>query len=223
METTESDSREQQDKFSAIRPYLDREIRPVLERLLEDREFLDTMTAFHSGRLARWLPKPLGLPRLLRAFIVRRLRHIIAPVHDVDSMQQVVAVYMERAVESATWGLSQRGLENLDPGKARLFVSNHRDIVMDPAFTNLLLHRAGFTTLQIGVGDNLLKKPFVADLMRLNKSFIVHRSLKGRERLLASKLLAEYIHHCVGAGEMSGSPSAKDAPRTAWTAPIRPC
>ncbi len=195
MESTQTDSRKRQDPFSSIRPYRDLEIRPVLDRLLEDREFLDTMAAFHSPRLSRWLPG------LLRSLVTRRLRGFIEPVCDVDSMQQVVAVYMDRAVSSATWGLSQQGLEKLDPGKSYLFLSNHRDIVMDPAFTNLLLHRAGFTTLQIGVGDNLLKRPWVADLMRANKSFIVHRSLKGRERLLALKLLSEYIHHCVAGGE----------------------
>lgn len=195
MEPTQSDSRKRQDPFSAIRPYRDHEIRPVLDRLLENREFLDTMAAFHSPRLFRWLPG------LLRALVTRRLRGFIEPVNDVDSMQQVVAMYMDRAVSSATWGLSQQGLEKLDPAKSYLFLSNHRDIVMDPAFTNLLLHRAGFTTLQIGVGDNLLKRPWVADLMRVNKSFIVHRSLKGRERLLALKLLSEYIHHCVADGE----------------------
>ncbi len=179
------------DKFSHIRPYRDHEIRPVLEQLLEDREFIDSMAAFASRRLARWVP---GLLRILTR---RRLRRWIESVHDVQSMQEVVEFYMNRSIRATTWGLSHEGLEKFQPGKAHVFVSNHRDIVMDPAFTNLLLHRAGFSTLQIGVGDNLLKKPFVADLMRLNKSFIVHRSLKGRELLLALQLLSEYIHHCV--------------------------
>ena len=133
----------------------------------------------------------------MRNLTRRRLRRWIESVHDVQSMQEVVEFYMNRSIRTTTWGLSQDGLEKFQPGKAHVFVSNHRDIVMDPAFTNLLLHRAGFSTLQIGVGDNLLKKPFVADLMRLNKSFIVHRSLKGRELLLALQLLSEYIHHCV--------------------------
>lgn len=179
------------DKFSHIRPYRDHEIRPVLEQLLEDREFIDGMAAFASRRLSRWIPG------LLRNLTRRRLRRWIESVHDVQSMQEVVEFYMNRSIRTTTWGLSQDGLEKFQPGKAHVFVSNHRDIVMDPAFTNLLLHRAGFSTLQIGVGDNLLKKPFVADLMRLNKSFIVHRSLKGRELLLALQLLSEYIHHCV--------------------------
>ncbi|MCY4181644.1 MAG: 1-acyl-sn-glycerol-3-phosphate acyltransferase [Gammaproteobacteria bacterium] len=195
MEKTTPDRGEQRDEFSAIRPHGDHEIRPVLDRLIADREFLDTLAAFHSPRLARWLPWALRLAT------ARRLRDLAAPVRDVDSMQQIVARYMDQTVRESTWGLGVAGLEKLTPGRGYLFVSNHRDIVMDPAFTNLLLYRGGFSTLKIGVGDNLLKRPWVADLMRANKSFVVHRSLRGRERLLASKRLSEYIHHCVGGGE----------------------
>jgi glycerol-3-phosphate O-acyltransferase len=71
---------------------------------------------------------------------------------------------------------------------------------MDPAFVNYMLYHAGFETLQIAIGDNLLKRPFVTDLMRLNKSFIVRRSLKGRDLLKSSKQLSEYIHYCIGTG-----------------------
>jgi len=195
MEKTTPDRGEQQDGFSAIRPFGDHEIRPVLDRLLADRGFLDTLATFHSPRLARWFPWPL------RMATARRLRDLTAPVRDVDGMQQIVARYMDESVRESTWGLSAEGLEQLAPGRGYLFVSNHRDIVMDPAFTNLLLYRGGFSTLKIGVGDNLLKRPWVADLMRANKSFVVRRSLRGRERLLASKQLSEYIHHCVGGGE----------------------
>ncbi len=196
METADPVSGDETSEFADIRPYLDHEIQPTLQRLLGDQEFLDSMAAFHSPRFARWLPL------LARRLVAARLRRrAAASINDVAGAQQVVAVYMENAVRDLTWGLTQTGVDKLRPGTAHVFVSNHRDIVMDPAFTNLLLHRAGCTTVQIGVGDNLLKKPFVADLMRLNKSFIVHRSLKGRERLLAMRRLSKYIHHCVGIAE----------------------
>jgi hypothetical protein len=75
-------------------------------------------------------------------------------------------------------------------------MSNHRDIAMDPAFTNYALHGQSHETARIAIGDNLLTKPWVADLMRLNKSFIVKRSVSGpRELLAASKNLANYIQH----------------------------
>jgi hypothetical protein len=76
---------------------------------------------------------------------------------------------------------------------------------MDPAFTNYALHRAGHETLRIAIGDNLLTEQWVADLMRLNKCFIVQRSVSGpRELLAASKLLASYIRHSAAAGQCAG-------------------
>jgi hypothetical protein len=90
------------------------------------------------------------------------------------------------------------GLEQLNPVRPYLYMSNHRDIAMDPAFTNLALHRNNYETVRIAIGDNLLTKPWVSDLMRLNKSFIVKRSVSGpRELLKASKNLANYMQHSI--------------------------
>ena len=86
------------------------------------------------------------------------------------------------------------GLDKLDPSEGYLFISNHRDIVIDPALVNYSRHMKGFDTVRIAIGDNLLSKAFISDLMRVNKSFIVNRSAKGPRELLASlKLLSEYI------------------------------
>jgi glycerol-3-phosphate O-acyltransferase len=118
----------------------------------------------------------------------------------VASMQDVIADYMYKMIEDTTTSLTHSGLEHLDSERSYLFVSNHRDITMDPAFVNYMLYSAGNRTVQIATGDNLLKKPFVSDLMRLNKSFIVLRSLKGRELLQGLTLLSEYMHHCIEQG-----------------------
>lgn len=75
------------------------------------------------------------------------------------------------------------------------FVSNHRDIVLDPGILDVLLVDAGFTTTcEIAIGDNLLSLPWVKDLARVNKSFIVKRGLPLREMLMASKQMSEYMH-----------------------------
>lgn len=179
------------DQFSEIRPYLDHEIRPVLDRLLDNREFLLSIARFSHPTLSRWLPP------VMSALVKKRLSAQLTGVHDVKSMQDVIAVYMDKMIADTTTSLTHTGLENLKPGTNYLFVSNHRDIAMDPAFVNYKLYHAGFDTLQIAIGDNLLKKPFVTDLMRLNKSFIVRRSLKGRELLKALDLLSAYIHDCI--------------------------
>jgi hypothetical protein len=111
-------------------------------------------------------------------------------------MQVVIKRYMDRMIEDTTGGFSVSGLEALDPVRPYLYISNHRDIAMDPAFINYALHRSSHETVRIAIGDNLLTKPWVSDLMRLNKSFIVKRSVSGpRELLAASKNLASYIQH----------------------------
>jgi 1-acyl-sn-glycerol-3-phosphate acyltransferase len=130
----------------------------------------------------------------------RRLTAQLMGVHTVKAMQGIIALYMDKMIEKTTSRLTHSGLDALRRDRAYLFISNHRDIAMDPAFVNYMLYHANFETLQIAIGDNLLKRPFVTDLMRLNKSFIVRRSLKGRDLLKSSKQLSEYIHHCISTG-----------------------
>lgn len=176
------------DPFADIRPFSDDEVRPTIERLLQSREFLTAMLRLRLGPRAEqfaWLLRPLARYILSRQF---------KDVQNVLDLQLRVSGYIERMIDTTTAGFSVSGLESLDPSQAHLFVSNHRDIALDPAFTNLALHQAGFETLRIAIGDNLLTQQWVADLMRLNKSFIVKRSVSGpREFLAASRKLASYI------------------------------
>jgi 1-acyl-sn-glycerol-3-phosphate acyltransferase len=180
------------DPFADIRPYRDDEVIPVLERLLSNAEFLDVLARWRLGRLA-------ALPAfMVRPLIRARLRSEVRDVHDIRTMQLVIERYMDDMIEKSTTGFTASGLDALDPGAAHLFISNHRDITMDPAFTNYALHRNGRDTVRIAIGDNLLTKSWVSDLMRLNKSFIVKRSVSGpRELLAASKTLSSYIRHAV--------------------------
>lgn len=179
------------DPYADIRPYRDEEVSDVLNRLLRDPEFLTTITAFRLGRFAALSPILRPLVRWLLAGEVRKVR-------DVRSMQNLIERYMDRMIESTAAGFSVSGLESLDASRAYLFISNHRDIAMDPAFTNYALHKNARDTVRIAIGDNLLTKPWVSDLMRLNKSFIVKRSVSGpRELLAASKKLSNYIRFSV--------------------------
>lgn len=179
-------------EFEAIRPYADAEVRPVLERLLADDAFLSILTRYRFPRLAG----PLGW--LLKPVIAHYLRREIHGVDSVAKLQDKIEPYVDRSIEHASDGISYSGLERLQKGRAYLFLSNHRDIVMDPAFVNYALYHAGMPTPRLAIGDNLLQKPFVSDLMRLNKSFIVHRSLTGRrEKLAAFQTLSAYINHSI--------------------------
>jgi len=179
-------------EFDTIRPYDDSEVPAVMARLFGDRAFLDILTHFRFPRLAGafgWLLRPL---------IAYRLRREFAGVTSVATLQDKVEVYVDQTIERATDGVTYTGVEQFKSGQAYLFLANHRDIVMDPAFVNYAVYHAGLPTPRIAIGDNLLQKPFVSDLMRLNKSFIVHRSIAGRrEKMAAYQLLSAYINHSI--------------------------
>ncbi|MCX2979377.1 glycerol acyltransferase [Halieaceae bacterium IMCC14734] len=178
------------DPFAEIRPYNDSEVAAVLERLLADPEFLGALTRFRFKRLSG------VLPGLLRRLVGWQLRRQLKGVASVTAMQAVIEGYMDRMISDTTAGFSVSGLDQLDPGQPFLFMSNHRDIAMDPAFTNYALWSSGHNTVRIAIGDNLLTKPYVSDLMRLNKSFIVRRSVRGpRQILKAYRDLSAYIRH----------------------------
>lgn len=180
------------DEFEAIRPYADAEVPGVMARLFADRDFLDILVHFRFPRLADtfgWLLKPV---------IAHRLRREFARIDSVDALQDKIEGYVDRTIERATDGVTYSGVQGLQPGRAYLFLANHRDIVMDPAFVNYAVYQAGIRTPRIAIGDNLLQRPFVSDLMRLNKSFIVRRSITARrEKLAAYQLLSAYINHSI--------------------------
>lgn len=179
-------------EFDDIRPYYDHEVRPTLDRILADPELAAAVAKLKFPRLNQ------GLGWLLRPLVSYSLKRQLAGVNSVQGFQQVVEKYMANMIATTTSGFTTSGLEQLDPQQAYLFVSNHRDIAMDPALVNWSLYHSGCNTLRIAIGDNLLTKPYVSDLMRLNKSFIVNRSAKApREKLKAAKHLSAYIHHSI--------------------------
>lgn len=100
---------------------------------------------------------------------------------------------LEKASTSCTMDTSA-----IDTLKRYTFVSNHRDIVLDSALLGKMLIDNGFsTTCEVAIGDNLLSIPWVKDLARVNKTFIVERSLQPRQMFLASKRMAEYMHYVI--------------------------
>jgi hypothetical protein len=180
------------DPFADIRPYHDDEVAAVLERLLGDREFLETLAKLRLPKLTARYP---GVMRYLVRWLLRRE---LRGVHDVYTLQSLVKKYMDRMIESTTDRFTVSGLAELDAQQQYLFMSNHRDIALDPAFLNYALYHNEHDTVRIAIGDNLMSKPFAADLMRLNKSFIVKRSAKGpRQMLAAYKNLSAYIRHSI--------------------------
>lgn len=177
-------------KFDAIRPFDDADLPRVLTALFNNKEFINTLVAF---KFSAW-PKVCWpfLAILTRRYIIKKIAHI----KSLREFQYLVEPYVQRMIDTTTSSFTISGIEQLDLSKPCLFVSNHRDIALDPAFVNWVLHINQQDTVRIAVGDNLLKTEWVADLIRLNKCFIVKRSAADRrEKLSAAKLLSEYIYH----------------------------
>ncbi|MBD2858022.1 1-acyl-sn-glycerol-3-phosphate acyltransferase [Spongiibacter sp. KMU-158] len=178
------------DKFADIRPYADDEVADVIQRLLDEPEMLGAVAALRIPRIYKWLPK------LIRPALRFMLRREFKDVSSVRGFQVFVKHYMDQMIESSTREFTVSGCDQLKPRQAYLFISNHRDIALDPAFVNYALYHNGGDTVRIAIGDNLLTKPWASDLMRLNKSFIVRRSAKApRQMLAAFRQLSEYIRY----------------------------
>jgi len=177
-------------KFDDIRPFDDADLTPVLAKLLENEQLMRTLVAF---RFSNW---PSFTKPILKVLVKQQLHKKVKTIKNLRQFQTIIEPYMERMLKHTTKGLSFSGLEDLDMTQACLFMSNHRDIALDPALVNWVLHLNKQETVRIAVGDNLLHTDWVADIIRLNKCFIVQRSIKDRrQKLSAAKLLSEYIHY----------------------------
>lgn len=180
-------------RFDAIRPYTDQEVPGVISRIVTDDAFLSSVVAFRFRRM-RFLS---GLLKpLVKRNLIRRFGHI----KTVAVFQDQVARFMEDMIKSTTDGVSFEGFDRLERDRGYLFISNHRDIALDPAFIDLGLHRQGMDTVRIAIGDNLLRTPLATDLMKLNQSFVVDRSSKGRELLNSLSTLSDYIRLSLAEG-----------------------
>lgn len=111
-----------------------------------------------------------------------------------DFQTRIIITFLNLLCKKCTDGVEARGVENIDPNKGHLYITNHRDIVLDSALLNVMLHLHGHETCEIAIGNNLFAAPWIEDLVRVNKSFVVRRDVTGRELLMASVKMSNYIH-----------------------------
>jgi len=176
--------------FDDIRPYHDDEVNQVLNNLINETELQSSVAQFSTPLFKKYFPNIANL--LVKWSLRFKLRHL----HTIADIQIEVAKYLHKIVERSTNGFTYDGLDKIDLSKPSLFISNHRDIVLDVALINYALHQNNIDTVEAAVGDNLLHKSWVADLMRINKSFIVKRNVKTKREIMnASKQLSSYIFH----------------------------
>ena len=172
------------ENFDDIRPYGPGEVRPAVESLLHDRQFMTMLRGF------------IPLPKPLIRFIIRALFIGVDTPLDFQLryMKHVVRYVLRKCSDGCTF--SGHPL----PAKSQhhTFVSNHRDIVLDSAILDLKLVEAKYdTTVEIAIGDNLLIYPWIRTLVKINKAFTVKRGLSPRQLLESSMLMSRYIHHAV--------------------------
>lgn len=172
-------------EFDAIRPYNDDEIPGVVNELLNDR--------LMNAQLKTLLP---WLPKWIRNAVIRLAFIGIHSTLDFQLrfMKPIVGYILRKCSNGATFEHSK-----ITAGEERYtFMSNHRDIVLDSAILDYLLHKHKFpTTCEIAIGDNLLIYPWIEKVVKLNKAFTVRRGLGSKDLLKSSMLMSQYIHYAV--------------------------
>lgn len=156
--------------------YRDEEIQPAIQELFSHQALLQGIKAF--------LPEDL-------------YTHVMEEKDKVNSIAEfqarIILPVMKTIEKGSIRALTSTGLDHLRPDKHYLFISNHRDIILDSAFLNTVLFENGFTTSQIAIGDNLMRHRISELIFRINKSFVVKRSGTPIELYRYSVLLSQYI------------------------------
>ena len=164
-------------QFDSIRPFYDAEVNAAIREIVDD-PMLDAMMQFT-------FPEDLG-----RSW-KDRMKH----THSLRDFQiNFIYPAVKKVLEMSSEGLTLGGFEQLEPNTAYLFISNHRDIILDTSLMNSCLFENGLVMTTSAVGDNLIKKPFIHILSRLNRNFAIRRGLSGRALLESSLLASQFIH-----------------------------
>jgi len=165
-------------KFDAIRPFYDAEINAALLKVVDHPMMKALMNfAFPGVPDAQWK---------------EQLRN----THSTRDFQcNFIYKALTQVLDKTSEGMTTSGFDRLEPNTSYLFISNHRDIILDTSLLNACLFENGLVMTASAIGDNLVKKAFLDILAKLNRNFLVKRGLSPREMLQSSKLLSEYISH----------------------------
>jgi 1-acyl-sn-glycerol-3-phosphate acyltransferase len=163
-------------KFDAIRPFYDSEINEALQDVIHHLMMKALMNfTFPDVADEVW-------------------KEQLKKTHSIRDFQcNFIYQSVQKILEKSSEGLTTSGFENLEPNTSYLFISNHRDILLDTTLLNSALFEHGLVMTASAIGDNLVKKSFLKTLAKLNRNFLVQRGLTPREMLQSSKLLSEYI------------------------------
>jgi 1-acyl-sn-glycerol-3-phosphate acyltransferase len=167
-------------EFDDIRPYRDQEVPTVIERLKQDPAFFTMMKFVHPEWSADYV------------------NETITGITTIAEFQEKVAYpSMRILIDKTVKDVTVSGLDNLKDRKSHLFISNHRDIILDSAILNVVLVEAKYGTIYTAIGNNLLSSDLITDLTKLNKNFVVKRNTTAREFYENSILLSAFISYTI--------------------------
>ena len=167
-------------EFDTIRPWEPEDLPEVFDRLLSNGQFKQVLAYLY--------------PQVPFEMIAQKLK---ACKTNLDFQLAFAYDFVQGILKKAATGC-EMDCAAIDNTRNYTFISNHRDIVLDSAFLDVMLIDNGFkTTCEIAIGDNLLSLPWVKDLVRVNKAFIVERALSMRQMLMSSKRLSDYMHFAI--------------------------
>ncbi len=167
-------------EFDEIRPYNDDEVPQVMQGLLKEKDFI---------KFAKWV-----FPEISIKDLIQKLQKI-KTIHDF----QLTFVYpiLNKIIKQSITELTYSGIDNVKPDTPYIFITNHRDIVLDSALLNYVLYLNGHQTAEIAIGSNLLINKWITDLVKLNRTFIVQRNVPGRKLYHYSFILSKYIRYTI--------------------------
>lgn len=168
------------EEYKDIAPFDDEQFSQKMEKLVNDPGFENAIKYVLPGSDFREL-----------AATLRKIDN------KEDFQKKVMLSILRRLEEGTTDGVTDSGLENIDLAQPRLYMSNHRDIVLDASFLGLVMIRHGLPAQEVALGDNLLIYEWIENLVRLNKGIIVKRNLRMTKALEAARQLCGYIHYCI--------------------------
>ena len=173
-------------EFDEIRPYHDEELPQIYEELIADPMFQQVMGAV--------------MPNVPFQGIAMKMRDCKTKL---EFQKAFCYALLKDIMQKATKGVTLNHDALTDKQQAYTYISNHRDIILDSGFLDVLLVENGMDTVEIAIGDNLLIYPWIKKVVRINKSFIVQRALTMRQMLESSARMSRYMHYAIGEKKQS--------------------
>jgi len=163
--------------FDEIRPFKDSEVNETLKELRHHPMIKALLNFAFPGKKKD------------------HIHNILNDCHSIRDFQTRVIYYaVKKVLDRSSEGFTTSGFDKLDPDTSYLFISNHRDIILDTSLLNVALYEHNLIMTASAIGNNLVSKPFLLALSRLNRNFLIQRGLGPREMLKSSKQVSQYIH-----------------------------